>query len=95
MEIIDQIKAVRNVVEAYLDKSSEFEYQYSEDERDHIINIGTSILCTKWGIGYEGGSFVQAVVDNKLMEAVGRADSINVKMLPFYCKLIYNAIYPL
>jgi hypothetical protein len=44
METIDQIKAVRNVVEAYLDKPSEFEYHYSEDERDHIINIGTSIL---------------------------------------------------
>jgi len=93
METVDQIKAVRNVVEAYLDKS--FEYKYSEDERDHIINIGTSILCTKWNIGFPGGSFVQAVVDNKLMEAVGRADGTNVRMLPFYCKLIYNANYPL
>lgn len=93
METVDQIKAVRNVVEAYLDKSSE-SWKYLGDERDHVINIGTSIMCTKWNIGYPGGGFVQAVVDNKLMEAVGRADSTSVKMLPFYCKLIYNVSYP-
>ena len=63
------------------------------DSREHIVNIGTSILCTKWGVGYPGGSFVQAVVDNNLHEALGRADSINQDCLKFYSMLIYNTSY--
>lgn len=63
------------------------------DSRDHVISIGTSILCTKWGIGYPGGSFVQAVVDNDLMQAVGRADYINLDSIRFYVSLLYNQSY--
>lgn len=61
--------------------------------REHIINIGTSVLCTKWGVGYPGGSFVQAVVDNDLREAFGRADAINSDCIKFYVMLIYNTSY--
>ena len=61
--------------------------------REHIVRIGTSILCTKWGVGFPGGSFVQAVVGNDLMEAFGRADSINVDCIRFYTVLLYNARY--
>jgi hypothetical protein len=63
-------------------------------EREHVITIGTSILCTKWKIGYPGGSFVQAIVDNNLSESFGRADTANRDIILFYCKLIYNATYP-
>lgn len=63
------------------------------DSREHIISIGTSVLCTKWNVGYPGGSFVQAVVDNNLHEALGRADSINQDCLKFYSMLIYNTSY--
>ena len=63
------------------------------DSREHIVNIGTSVLCTKWKVGYPGGSFVQAVVDNNLSEAVGRADSINQDCLKFYVLLIYNSAH--
>lgn len=65
----------------------------AEDAREHIIRIGVSILCTKWGIGFPGGSFVQAIVDNNLMETYGRADSINVNCIRFYVSLIYNQGY--
>ena len=60
---------------------------------DHIINIGISILETKYpeiGPGYAGGGFVQAVVDNDLMEAMGRADNICVNNIKFFCTLLYN-----
>ncbi len=36
------------------------------------------------------GSFLTAVVGNKLDEAVGRADSVNVRALPIYVKYFYN-----
>ena len=63
------------------------------DEREHIVNIGTSILCTRWGIGYPGGSFAQAIVDNNLSEAFGRADNINANAIRFYVTLLYNQSY--
>ena len=61
------------------------------ESRAHIKRIGTSVLATKWGVGYPGGGFVQAIVNNQLMESFSRADSINSKCIGFYCKLIYNA----
>lgn len=61
--------------------------------REHIINIGTSVLCTKWGVGFPGGSFVQAIVDNDLMGAISRADSINGDCIKFYAMLLYNTGY--
>lgn len=60
------------------------------DAREHIIQIGTSIISTRDGIGPPGGSFVQAIVDNDLMAAFGRADHINQNSIYFYCKLMYN-----
>ena len=62
-------------------------------QKDHVINMGVSILETKFpeiGPGYSGGGFVSAVVSNDLMEAIGRADSVNVHFLKFYCQLMYN-----
>lgn len=61
--------------------------------REHIVNIGTSILCTKWQVGVPGGSFVRAVVDNDLMGAFGRADSINQQAIQFYVMLLHNSSY--
>lgn len=61
------------------------------DTREHIKRIGISILATKWGVGHPGGGFVQAVVNNQLMESFSQADSINRKCIEFYCKLIFNS----
>lgn len=63
------------------------------DSRDHVVRIGTSILCTKWGVGYPGGSFVQAVVNGDLMETFGRADDVNLNCIRFYVSLLYNQSY--
>ena len=64
----------------------------SKDGRNHVVSIGASVLMTKFPElgGYSGGSFVQAIVDNDLMEAFGRADSINKLAIEFYLKLIVN-----
>ena len=97
MYVADQIQTVRSLVEDYFDQNaSNSIYDRAEVEwnRDHIINIGTSILCTKWKVGYPGGSFVQAVVNNNLTVAVGTADSTNIKALKFYCQMMYNVGMP-
>lgn len=64
------------------------------ESRDHIIQIGTSVLSTKWEVGYPGGSFVQAVVGNDLMGAFGRADEVNRQAIGFYVSLLYNLAKP-
>ena len=93
----EQEARVRALVEEYLEKyvgmvdDFVFRMQVSTPEvRDHVVRIGTSILCTRAGIGYPGGSFAKAVVDNDLMGAFGRADNINLVCIRFYCSLLYN-----
>jgi hypothetical protein len=93
---------VKKKVSDYLDQVSSFngvgsglnrhqeELLANPDTRSHVVNIGTSILCTRWDVGPAGGGFVQAVVNNDLMGAYGRADSINREFIGFYCGLIYN-----
>ena len=44
--------------------------------------------------GIEAGGFLMAVLSNDLMEAVGRADSENMRNLPAYCGYLYNECNP-
>lgn len=60
------------------------------ESRSHVVHCGASILLHRWGYGPPGGSFVEAVAGNDLMEAFGRADWVNVRAIRFYCTLIYN-----
>ena len=96
MEKIDQIKIVKKSVEAFFDENAQYTGLTSigEEAKAHIINMGTSILCTKWKIGYEGGGFVKSVVDNDLMGAVGSADGTSIKGLKFFAQLMYNTAVP-
>ncbi len=59
----------------------------NERDMEHVVEVGTSIMCTKWEVSYPGGDFVQAVVDNKLDEAIGRADMTCVECLKFFSTL--------
>lgn len=60
----------------------------------YIKQVCVSMLCTKWNIGPQGGGFVQAVVQNDLLGAVSRADSMNSQLLKFYCTMLYNSKKP-
>lgn len=91
-----QQEIVRTVVSDYFDKYGDMYLPLfiKVSQKEHIVNIGTSILCTKWNVGYPSGSFVQAVVDNNLSEAFGRADDINIHCIRFYVMLMYNVGAP-
>lgn len=91
-------EAVRIRIKEYMETGRDLGFMMAassafDNEMEHIVNTGASILCTKWEVGYLGGSFVQAVVDNNLMEAFGRADHINLNAIRFYVYLIYNQGY--
>tara|TARA_B110000503_G_C6934973_1_gene324404 strand:- start:278 stop:601 length:324 start_codon:yes stop_codon:yes gene_type:complete len=91
----EQMDVVKHVVEKYVNENWESIDGYlTESTINHVIDTGTSILCTKWGIGYRGGSFVEAVVSNNLSQAIGSADSINLRALKLYCQMIYNIGLP-
>lgn len=90
------IEAVKEHIDQYLRTGRDVGFGLvasTQDNRDHIAQIGKSILCTRWGVGYPGGSFAQAVVDNDLREAFGRADHINLNCIRFYVSLMYNQTY--
>jgi hypothetical protein len=93
-------ETIRKAVEEYLDKNAHSGGVEAEmlmhvpSSREHIINIGTSIMCTKLGIGPDGGGFVQAFVNNDLRETFGRADQINRSCIKLYLLMSYNLCIP-
>jgi hypothetical protein len=97
MNIQDQISLVEKEVKGFYEANTTWckLENLSENEKSHIIRIGTSILCTKWKIGYEGGGFVQAFVSNNLMGALGQADDTTIKGLKFFSGLVYNIGKPM
>lgn len=71
------------IVNQYQNAAEEFALQYGVTNF-HIVNIVASVMMTRDGKGYPGGSFVQAVVDNDLFGAISRADSVcyqNLKVI--------------
>ena len=60
----------------------------SKDEINHILEIGESILLTKFKIGPYGGSFVHSILNNDLLRTHSSADLTIEKAIPFYCNVI-------
>jgi len=91
---VENLIFIRGKVREYLEM---YGYLYiqnidsmSDEDQDHIVSIGTSIIGTRLEIGFPGGSFVQAIVNNDLRGAFASADSINVNCIRFYVMMIYN-----
>ena len=87
-------------IQAYKDRvKQEFDQWYgnqisvtlTEEEMNHVIDVGVSVLQTRDG-GMQGGSFVQAVVDNDLSRTYNRADSVNKRVIPFYIILLNHVL---
>ena len=79
-------------IQTYKDRvQQEFEDWYgrqtkvvlTEEEMNHVTSVGVSVLQTRDG-GISGGSFVQAIVKNDLSGSYNRADSTNLRVVPFY-----------
>ncbi len=83
-------EAVENFMTEKLNSEGWAPFDFDNEVVDHIKNMCVSILCTKYKVGFPGGSFVQAVVDNNLVEAFGRADHINQRHMKVYAELLYK-----
>jgi hypothetical protein len=72
-----------DIVTQYQSAAEQFAMEY-EVSNPHIIRIIASVMMTRDGKGLQGGSFVQAVVDNDLFGATSRADDVcyqNLKVI--------------
>ncbi len=91
---MEKREKINQAVKEYFDKNAKhYVANFDEletDDKNHIISIGTSIICTRLEIGYAGGSFVQSVVNNDLRGAFANADHINVNAIRFYLMMMYN-----
>ena len=98
MNVEEKMKMVRDLVSGFMVKNDNLipiQHRLNPEDISHIENIATSILCTKWNVGYPGGSFVQAVVDNDLKGSFSRADAVNRDCMLFYVSMMSNVGKPL
>jgi len=71
-----------NIMEKYRAKAREFAAGWKIDN-DHVINICASVMMTRDNV-LQGGSFVQAIIDNNLYEAINRADDTCINYLKIF-----------
>ena len=93
---MEKVNLIEEQVNEWVDRNIEMipEKYRIESTLGYIKRVCVSMLCTKWGIGPQGGGFVQAVVRNDLIGAVSRADGMNIHLLKFYCSMLYNVKKP-
>lgn len=94
----EERKIVQNHVFNYMKKNSSLlpDSIVSDDQKYlHVLDIGTSIMCTKWKVGYGGGSFAEAVVSNNLTKSFGYADDTSMQAIRFYVVMINNLDMPI
>ncbi len=94
-----KMEKIRTNVEVYLIKNAEFcnvpiTSLINDESKEHIVNIGTSIMANRLGIESYPGSFIKAILDNDLYEAINRADSVNRGAITFYVTMMHNLGIP-
>jgi hypothetical protein len=73
------------IIEKYMAAAKENAERYTEGKNlsSHIIHVMASIMLTRDN-ELQGGSFVQAIVNNDLDEAISRADDECIKHLKMF-----------
>jgi hypothetical protein len=91
----EKVQIIRTQVEYYLNTNwlmcgIPHSTMANEEERNHIINCATEIMVNKCGIESYPGSFVTAIIQNNLIDAVSHADHVNGQALKFYAIMFHN-----
>ena len=94
-----KMEKIRSNVEVYLIKNAEFcnvpiTSLINDESKDHIVNIGTAIMANRLGIETYPVSFIKAILENDLYEAINRADSVNRGAITFYVTMMHNLGIP-
>lgn len=93
----DVIKVIENHVDDYVNQTTFLPQSIvsSPEKLQHVKDISASIMQTKWKLGYNSGSFVQAVVANNLKESFNWADSVCKEALHFFVVMVCNLDMPI
>lgn len=89
-ETIILVNAYQKAAQEYMEKNLEFASagsEFTETEKQHVARIGASVLMTRDKVGYPGGGFVHAIVENNLSASIARADKTCIKALKFFIML--------
>lgn len=62
----------------------------NEEERAHVDHMIQDLLAWFFEDHQTLGHFLTAMMQNDLLETVGRADLTNLKMIGFYVRFLYN-----
>ena len=79
--------------ELYYPAAENFLKRYKIEASNHIVDVIVSIMRARDGVGFMGGDFAQAVVNNNLTEAALRADNDCVNHLKTFVLALRNC-YP-
>ena len=92
---MEQIDRISQAVREYAEKNSYLipSEHINQTDMNQLVDIGTSIMCTKWEIGNIGGNFVQSIVNNDLNGAINHGDHVCSRCLKFFTTLHYNLGY--
>jgi len=80
-----------DIVKQYQIRAKEYALEYEVDN-EHTISIIASVMMTRDKVGLHGGGFVQAVVNNDLLNAISRADTqcyYNLRVIVAACHYCY------
>lgn len=80
--------------ELYYPAARNFLKRYDIQASEHIVDIIVSIMKTRDKVGWQGGDFVQSVVNNNLIQATLRADNDCINHLKTFVLALRNC-YPL
>ncbi len=97
MNVLEAMDSVKKHVENYIDNNMEYvpmNVKSNPSSFNHMKDICVSIMNTKWGVGYPGGSFVQSLVENNLRETISRGDIVCRECIPFFVTMLYNISMP-
>ena len=73
----------------YYQSARNFFERYKIEATEHIADVAVSVMRTRDGI-WQGGSFVQSIIENDLESAISRADNQCVQHLKTFVLIKRN-----
>lgn len=94
MVSMEEIEKIQNVATAYVIKNRnavvDF-YNLTDENKERIYNIAAAIICMRDNIS-QSGSFVKAIIENKLDDAISAADDNCIKAIRIFV-LVRDNLY--
>lgn len=93
------MESVKDLVKRFLNVNGVYYIEgfnlLRNEDKNHIINIGTNIMVSYWGMTNEKQSkFVEDFLNNDLDGVLCSTDNLKLKCLKFFSSLKNNLVLP-